>query len=638
MKTGLALFLAGISLAIAAVAAEPYKPTDAEKQQIRARLADLDRTLEVARNREPDDALLADAEVYRKAAQWILRFPEEFYTPAYVANTLAALDRGLARAKLLAAGQSPWAKQKGRLVRAYRSRVDGSVQPYGLVIPDSYDGSRPVRLDLVMHGKGATLNEVSFLAAHDSEQPVPPGQDFLQLDVFGRTNNAYRWAGETDVFEALESVRRRYNIDPRRIVLRGFSMGGAGAWHLGLHYPGLWAAVEAGAGFTETKRYAKPQGLPPELTPYQEAALHIYDAVDYALNAFNLPMVGYGGEIDPQLQASVNIREQLAREDLPLADLRVLFLVGPHTPHRFHPDSKRESEEFIRRMLPQQTPDRLRFVTYTTRHNRCFWITVEGLERQYERAEVDAQRDSDGRHVTITTRNVSRLTLAHPAKVTLDGQPIAAGPLLFEKQGGQWKAASSTAGLRKQHGLQGPIDDAFMEPFLCVRPTGKPWHPLANDYAQQTLDRFSQEFAKWLRGDVRVKDDTAVTPEDISNYNLVLFGDPGSNRLIGRIAGRLPIRWTRRSVVIAGQTFPAADHLPALIYPNPLNPKRYVVLNSGHTFHEKEFRGTNALLFPRLGDYAVIDAKSGEAALAGLFGVRWDLPKAPPPSAAPTGR
>ena len=142
-------------------------------------------------------------------------------------------------------------------------------------------------------------------------RPCPPRQDFIQLEVFGRGNNAYRWAGEADVFEALDSVEKRYRIDPARIVLRGFSMGGAGTWHIGLHHPSRWVAMEAGAGFTETKRYAKLKEIP----PYQEATLHIYDAVDYSLNAVNLPVVGYGGEIDPQLQGSTNIREQLTRED-----------------------------------------------------------------------------------------------------------------------------------------------------------------------------------------------------------------------------------------------------------------------------------------------------------------------------------
>ncbi|MEO7143678.1 MAG: hypothetical protein ABI165_09275, partial [Bryobacteraceae bacterium] len=273
-------------IALAALTAAPaYTPTRAELAQMRGKLADLDHTLSQLRVRRADDALVADVEIYRKAAAYILRFPSEFYTAAYAKNTLAALDTGLVRGKELLAGAPSWPARKGRLARAYRSRVDGSVQPYGMAIPDSYDAAPPTRLDVVLHGRGNTLNEVSFLAAHDSSKLIPREQNYLQLDVFGRGNNAYRWSGETDVFEAIDSVRRRYKIDPDRIVLRGFSMGGAGAWHIGLHYPADWAAFEAGAGFTETKHYAHRENLP----PYQDATLHIYDAVDYALNAFDVP-------------------------------------------------------------------------------------------------------------------------------------------------------------------------------------------------------------------------------------------------------------------------------------------------------------------------------------------------------------
>ena len=43
-----------------------------------------------------------------------------------------------------------------------------------------------------------------------------------------------------------------------------------------------------------------------------------------------------------------------------------------------------------------------------------------------------------------------------------------------------------------------------------------------------------------------------------------------------------------------------------LIYPNPLNPKRYVVLNSGFTFREYDYLN-NARQVPKLPDWAVID-------------------------------
>jgi hypothetical protein len=573
------MVLAAWGLAASAVA-QSYRPTEEEKRHIRLRMNELGRVLEGLRGRP----LVEDVEIYHKAARWMLRFEEEFYKPEYVKHTLAGLERGLARAKELAAGKPGWPAKKGRLSRGYRSRVDGSVQPYGVIVPESYDGRRPMRLDVVLHGRSATMTEASFLAAHDAPGPA---KDYLVLEVFGRTNNAYRWAGETDVFEALESVEKHYRVDPDRIVLRGFSMGGAGAWHIGLHHPDRWAAVEAGAGFNETRRYAKLGDLP----PYQEAPLHIYDAFESALNAWNLPVVGYGGDQDPQLQASRNVQEQLGREGMATADLRALFLVGPQTAHRWHPESLKQSEAFLTRMVEagRRPPQRIRFVTYTTRYNRCFGVTVEELEKHYERAEVDLQGDE------ARTKNVARLTL--PAGVRrVDGQPVTASSL--EKRAGKWVPARPAKGLRKTHGLQGPIDDAFREAFVCVRPRG----------GSAALDRFAQEWAKWLRGDLPVKDEAAVTPADVENKHLVLFGDPSNNRWIARVENKLPLRWR-------------AGHTLALIYPNPLNPKRYVVLNSGHTFGEKEFRGTNALLYPRWGDWAVL--RGEEVVSAGLYDESW---------------
>ena len=88
--------------------------------------------------------LRADVEIYLKAAQWITRHPEEFYKPEYNDQLLAVLDRGLARAAELESGSPSWPKQKGRLSRAYRSRVDGSLQPYGLLIPENYDPLNPL--------------------------------------------------------------------------------------------------------------------------------------------------------------------------------------------------------------------------------------------------------------------------------------------------------------------------------------------------------------------------------------------------------------------------------------------------------------------------------------------------------------
>ena len=307
------------------------------------------------------------------------------------------------------------------------------------------------------------------------------------------------------------------------------------------------------------------------------------------------------------------------------SDLRALFLIGPKTGHAWEPDAKKQSNAFIDKALETagKPPAHLRFVTYTTRFNQCYWLSVEGLEKTYDRADVDATRDGD--QYKVTTKNVSRIKFSLPAGIyTIDGQSLkGAADAAFEKKNGKWTSWNGRSnGLQKSHGLQGPVDDAFMDPFLAVRPTGDAWNPVAQTYGKQMLDRLNADFTKWLRGDPRVKDDRAVSSSDIAEYNLILFGDPGRNSVLGKVIGKLPIHWTKSEITVGTQKFSANDHIPVLVYPNPLNPKRYVVINSGHTFTEKDFRGTNALLYPRLGDYSVL-SPSGEIALSGFFNENW---------------
>jgi hypothetical protein len=44
------------------------------------------------------------------------------------------------RAAQLKEGKSPWASQKGQVVRGFRSALDGSVQPVRVTVPDEYEG------------------------------------------------------------------------------------------------------------------------------------------------------------------------------------------------------------------------------------------------------------------------------------------------------------------------------------------------------------------------------------------------------------------------------------------------------------------------------------------------------------------
>ena len=96
---------------------------------------------------------------------------------------------------------------------------------------------------------------------------------------------------------------------------------------------------------------------------------------------------------------------------------------------------------------------------------------------------------------------------------------------------------------------------------------------------------------------------------------------------IARINAKLPVKWTRDTVTLGTQSFPADENFPALIYPNPLNPAKYVVLNTGLTIVDRDYNGDYGM--PRWGDYAIVKVKAASEVpdlnVAGLFDENWQV-------------
>jgi hypothetical protein len=343
------------------------------------------------------------------------------------------------------------------------------------------------------------------------------------------------------------------------------------------------------------------------------------------------------------------------------------WLIGPKVGHKYEPETKKELSKRIDAYVAKgrdPLPSHIRFQTYSLRYNNCKWLTIDALDQHWEKAEVDATLVDEGTF-RIKTKNVAEFTIAlppgpapldktHPPRVVIDEQELV-GPAVkegwtaaFHKSNGKWSAGGTfpiltglNAGPRglsvqKHHGLQGPIDDAFMDSFIFVRPTGQPLNDKVGKWAQSELDLAIAGWRRVFRGDVRVKDDTAITAEDMASANLVLWGDPGSNKVLARLLPQLPIQWTKDKLTMGGQSASAADHAPILIFPNPgsLNSlNRYVVLNSGFTFRMGA-RVSNSLQTPKLPDWALIDLNTppselwpGKVAEAGFFDEHWQWPK-----------
>jgi pimeloyl-ACP methyl ester carboxylesterase len=590
----------------------------------------------IKRSNDERERLSADMGLFSAGVGNALSFDTAF-SPADIRLIERAIERNTERA---VSATAPWTTKHGKVIRGYVSAIDGSIQPYGVILPKRYDGTKPMRLDVVLHGssKPVGMSELKFISRFDEgdeDKGNAPDVDYIELHPLGRVENCYRWAGETDVFEAIEAVCRNYKIDRDRIVLRGMSMGASGTWHLGLKHPDRFVAIGPYCGYVDTHRFSETP-IPGfikvgPLPPHQEIGLHMLDSVDYAANAAMVPEIACIGDKDTFFHAHVIMGQAFAKEGVPFTNLisqGTGHVIDPKT----HAEQMRRIGEYAAKGLDHD-PKQLRFVTWTLKYNRCHWLELLSLGRHYERAEFRASITADAIEVS-EIRNITRFAIHRPVnKMRIAGADITLPPraatdaLVFTKSGDTWRCDGPRKEIKltgKQPGLQGPIDDAFATPFLCVRGTGKPWNPAINTWAAAELQRFEYEWARYMRGPLPVKNDTEVTEADVRDKHLILFGDPGSNSWIAKALPQLPLAWTREELRLGAEAQSAQDHSPAFITASPLAPDRYLVINSGHTFHEKEFAGFNYLLYPRLGDWAVIKVGAEEKIIrAGYFDEEW---------------
>jgi len=598
-------------------------------------------------------ALIPDVEIYHKAVRYALDY-REFQRESELKVALKQLDTAMRRAAALKRGEAPWLRKTGLVVRGFRSGIDGSVQPYGLEIPANYDfaGREKWRLDLWFHGRGERTNEVAFMDQRSRSRGKIKAPNTIVLHPYARYSNANKFAGEIDCLEALEHASHYLRVDDDRTFVRGFSMGGAACWQFATHYADRWAGAQPGAGFSETEDFLNTfQGETLHPYPWERRLWRWYDCTDWALNLTNCPTIAYSGEIDHQIQAARMMEKAYEREGL-----KLLHLIGPKTAHGLEPNTLREIESRLANIAIAgrvRVPRVVRMVTYSLRYNRMHWLTVDRMKEHWEEARLTGEWTFPN-SISLNASGIDAFTVdfqsgdcpldqARAPLITVNGQSLKGPKILsdrswtchFSRNGKKWALVANSGGpaegLVKRHGLQGPIDDAFMDSFLMVKPSGKPRFDLWGEWVHGEFNHAVTQWRQQFRGDAPVKKDSEVTDQDIANHNLILWGDPSSNSLIAKVLKDLPITWNAEKVAVGQASFDAKTHIPVLIYPNPLNPDKYVVINSSFTYREYDYLN-NARQTPKLPDWAIIDLSKpvtsqypGGIPAAGFFGEKWEV-------------
>ncbi len=121
--------------------------------------------------------------------------------------------------------------------------------------------------------------------------------------------------------------------------------------------------------------------------------------------------------------------------------------------------------------------------------------------------------------ISLTTEeNETPIRLGAPVSRMTDGS-LAMRVRIDSKKVEVVDLDSELTGLRKRHNLQGPIDDAFMDSFLFVKPSGKAKQPMVEEWVQAEMAHAVKRWRQQMRGDARVKEDSEIKDDDIARHN-----------------------------------------------------------------------------------------------------------------------
>ena len=512
---------------------------------------------------------------------------------------------------------------------AYLSPVDGSGQPFKLNIPSDYDPARPAALALLMHGYSGNHLEHTL--------DMRPHAGYFEASVLGRTRGAgFRGLGEADVRQVLSYLTQHFNIDPKRVHLSGGSMGGDGAFWLAARTPHRFASLRIACGWASDK----PLG---NLLTVPVYALHSDDD-------FNVPVLHSRGPLRWLQQSGGPV---VYEEVTGYGHGVWLFAEGvERATHWFQQQAVPNSKEVTK----------LDFTALDGNARRSFWAEIHewGPEARPARFVLEA---TQGNVLTLDTHNVRRLKLdlanapfdrGTKLELRVAGAPVAelTAPLpataYLEHTGGAWRFDTSPPAAPFRLHTPGGANQLYNgEPLLIVYGTfGTEAEQRAMRAAADAASRSST--AQWvvpsadkgsdgvphnqnLYGELDIKADVEVTPEDVAKKHLVIIGTAEQNALVARLAAKLPA-----SVKPSGIEFndgfrsEGSDFALGLLHYNPEAPDRLLFWIAAHdvSAYEPGFVIPELMARPIGADAIVTLVSTPRLVMTRSFDTRWRWSKA----------
>lgn len=405
--------------------------------------------------------------------------------------------------------------------------LGADTEQFVVSVPESYNHQQPIGLLL-----------------HPDNRYRAAGQQYLDrsdlIDIWWHTvkDKDINWKS----FQAfMEILKQKLNIDEDRIYISGWCGNGISAMSLAFKYPDKWAEVSIELGNSYPNLAGNALNLPVIYVKghHQEEDLVAY--YDFMVKCFQ-----YFG-----------CKSFLHSENLSGNKLR-----GSSIPMG----------------IRQKSPSRILYAIEDLHNPRSYWIKIDSREDENFIATIDVRVED--KTIYINTENIDAYSIdltkapvnqSKPVEIIENGQSIGlVESQIFSRKSEKYKNAIYV----KNEKIHGPIHDVFTDPYVVVWGTGG---------KDKNFCKCAEEIAKEIADGAPLYADTDMPVDLAKEYNLILVGTTETNLYLSKINEHLPIQFERNQICFDGNSYKGLNLGCILIYPNPINLGRYVVVFSANT-------------------------------------------------------
>ncbi len=500
---------------------------------------------------------------------------------------------------------------------AYRDDIDDSPQFCRVYLPFDYHPEVKYPLIICLHGRADDFPPYIRWGGSDQRHDgLADRYGAIVIYPHARGNAWYRGIGDSDVLHCLALVKERFPIDDDRVYLMGYSMGGAGVWYLGTRHPELFAAIAPFFGGYDFRFQLKDDELK-KLTPREQYRRERLSYIAQAEALCTTPVLASHGDTDDTVPVDYS---RYTLQMLQRWGYDVRYWESPGKGH----GALGNDDAVIQWLLAHKreaNPAHVSLRSADLRYAAAHWVKIEQRSDPYAFMQADAEVLAPN-FIRLNTENVLEITLSPRPPLIDDEKPLQilwnnteTRTVVMENGSITLRAKGYTpAPLHKRPALEGPANDLYNTPFAIVVGTISP-DPLMRSMCDRAGGRLLAWWDERFHCKPRCCKDTEISDPELAKYSLLLIGGAADNAVAKRLASFIPLKIANNAITIDRHVFPVRDAAVQMVYPNPVNPNRYVLVRTatspaGMYFSDYVLNDV---------DYCIVDSRAANAEKSGAF-------------------